>query len=245
MEQAQELESRSRVCGTIMGVMRGKGAALPFARVSQESVADEEIEDLRQSSLAISGTRIAADVRDTRIAAFLLAGDPHGAIALAARDYGAAIGRLCFLLLGSQSEADEAAQETLIAAYHSARAYRADGTPRAWFYGIARRICAQRVAARLRQSRRLTMLFEDAMHGPDASVLHDNAERDARVRAALDSLAPSDRELLALRYDADQSFRDIADTLGIDEAAARKRVGRALMRMREQLSTDSMRPRSS
>lgn len=239
MVRAQELESRWAVCGTIMGVMRGKGAVVPFARFSsfsRESGGDGAIEDLRQSSLAISGTRVVADVRDTRIAAYLMASDPHGAVALAARDYGAAIGRLCFLLLGSQSEADEAAQETLIAAYHSARSYRADGTARAWFYGIARRICAQRVATRLRQSRRLTMLLEDELHGPDASVLHDNAERDARVRAALDSLSPSDRELLVLRYDAEQSFRDIADTLGIDEAAARKRVGRALMRMREHLT---------
>lgn len=227
MAKRIELESRWCVFGTIMGVMRGRGA---------RAEEDAEIEDLRASSLAISGMRVAADPRDTQIAARLLARDPHGAIALAARDYGAAIGRLCFLLLGSQSEADEAAQETLIAAYHSAHAYRAEGTARAWFYGIARRTCAQRVAARLRQSRRLAMLLDDQLHGPDASVLHDDAERDAAVRGALESLTPSDRELLVLRYDADQSFRDIAATLGIDEAAARKRVGRALMRLREQLT---------
>ncbi len=213
-----------------MGLMRGKGA-----RVED----DVEVEDLRASSLAISGTRVAADARDTRIAARLLARDAHGAIALAAHEYGPAIGRLCFLLLGSQSEADEAAQETLIAAYHSAHAYRAEGTARAWFFGIARRICGQRVSARLRQSRRLAMLLDDHLHGPDASVLHDHAERDAAVRVALESLPPSDRELLVLRYDADQSFRDIATTLGIDEAAARKRVGRALMRLRQQLTRAS------
>lgn len=225
-----ELESRWSVFPFIMGLMRGKGAR------------DREIsgaEDLRQSSLAISGTRVVSDTRDTDIASLLLSRDAHGAIAIAAREYGAAIGRLCFLLLGSQSEADEAAQETLIAAYHGAPAYRADGTPRAWFFGIARRICAQRLSSRLRQSRRLTMLLHEELQGPDASVLLDTAQRDASVRAALEALAPSDRELLALRYDAEQSFRDIADTLGIDEAAARKRVGRALMRLREHL------PRSS
>jgi RNA polymerase sigma-70 factor, ECF subfamily len=208
--------------------MRGKGVARDDARSDDEEV----FEDLRASSLAISGVRIAADANDTRVAMFFLQGDAHEAIALAARVYGAAIGRLCFLLLGSQSEADEAAQETLIAAYHNARSYRAEGTPRAWLYGIARRICAQRIATRLRQSRRLTMLLHEELHGPDASMLHDNAERDAAVRVALDALSPADREVLVLRYDADQSFRDIAETLSIDEAAARKRVGRALMRLR-------------
>lgn len=205
-----------------MGSMGGHG----FGGALRARAHSEYVDDLRSS-----GVRTIADPIETSVAEMLAVGDAHGAIALAAGSYGASIGRLCFLLLGAQSEADEAAQETLIAAYHSARAYRADGTPRAWLYGIARRICAQRVATRLRQSRRLTMLLEE-QHGPDASMLHESAERDAAVRVALAELTPSDRELLVLRYDADQSFREIAETLGIDEAAARKRVGRALMRLR-------------
>jgi len=211
-----------------MGKMRGMGVA--FGRDLEE-----EQEDLRSSSLAISGVRAIANPHDTDVAAALLAGDAHGAIAIAAREWGAAIGRLCFLLLGSQSEADEAAQETMLAAYHAASSYRAEGTPRAWFLGIARRICHQRSAARLRQSRRLTLLIDADLHGPDASILHDTAERDAEVRVALDGLAPSDRELLVLRYDAEESFREIAMVLGIDEAAARKRVGRALVRLRARM----------
>lgn len=206
--------------------MRAKGAA--FGHLEDE-------DDLRSSSLRTSGVRPIADPFDTEVAALLLDGDAHGAIAIAAREWGSAIGRLCFLLLGSQSEADEAAQETMLAAYHAASSYRAEGTPRAWFFGIARRICQQRSAARLRQSRRLTMMIDADLHGPDASILHDTAERDAEVRAALDALPPSDRELLVLRYDAEQSFRDIAVALGIDEAAARKRVGRALVRLRARM----------
>lgn len=212
--------------------MRGKGATLDewFG-----GSGEEQQEDLRASSLSISGVRPIANPFDTEVATLLLSGDAHGAIAIAAREWGAAIGRLCFLLLGSQSEADEAAQETMLAAYHAASSYRAEGTPRAWFLGIARRICQQRSAARLRQSRRLTMLIDRDLHGPDASMLHDTAERDAEVREALEGLAPSDRELLVLRYDAEQSFREIAVSLGIDEAAARKRVGRALVRLRSRM----------
>jgi len=220
-----------------MRIMWGMGA-LDLDRGFEGRRGDEEErtqQDLRASSRSISGVRAVANPFDTEVAALLLAGDAHGAIAVAAREWGAAIGRLCFLLLGSQSEADEAAQETMLAAYHSALSYRAEGTPRAWFLGIARRICHQRSAARLRQSRRLTMLIERDLHGPDASMLHDTAERDAEVRAALEGLAPSDRELLVLRYDTEQSFREIASTLGIDEAAARKRVGRALVRLRARM----------
>ena len=51
-------------------------------------------------------------------------------------------------------------------------------------------------------------------------------------------LSDADREVLALRYDGDASLRDVADTLGIDEAATRKRVSRALLRLRHAVQED-------
>lgn len=192
--------------------------------------------DLRSSALEASGERAVLDRDEVTIAALLLAGDAHGAIAASARVHGASIGRLCFLLLGSQSEADEAAQETMLAAYHAAPAYRAQGTARAWLFGIARRVCSQRLLVRNRQARRRLLLGDDAPLA-DASQLHEVKEREATVRTALDALSPPDRELLALRFEGEQSFRDIAESLGIDEATARKRVGRALGRLRDQVDS--------
>lgn len=195
---------------------------------------DETVEDLR-ASLVRSGERLTVNAEDLAITAKLVGGDAHGAISLAARTFGPAVGRLCFLLLGAQGEADEAAQETFLAAYHGAPTYRAEGSVRSWLFGIARRICAQRLATRARQARRLALLVVPGEGPTDASDLHDSAEREAEVRAALADLPGTDRELLALRYDAEHSFREIADALGIDEAAARKRVGRALVRLRERV----------
>ncbi|MEO7096805.1 MAG: sigma-70 family RNA polymerase sigma factor [Polyangiales bacterium] len=196
-------------------------------------------DDLRGSSLAESGQRTVLDHDELTIAKKLLDGDRHGAIAACARIHGAAIGRLCFLLLGAQSEADEGAQETMLAAYHAAPSYRAEGTARAWLFGIARRVCGQRLLVRDRQARRRLLIGASQLSdgpGVDASQLHDVKESEASVRAGLAALAPSDRELLALRFEGEQSFRDIADALGIDEATARKRVGRALGRLRDALA---------
>jgi RNA polymerase sigma-70 factor (ECF subfamily) len=41
---------------------------------------------------------------------------------------------------------------------------------------------------------------------------------------------------VTLRYEAGLSFREVAVACGVDEAAARKRVSRALSRLRERLS---------
>ena len=211
------------------------------ARVIARSFEERELpeSDLRSSSLVESGQRPVLDHDELTIAEMLLAGNRHGAIAACARVHGPAIGRLCFLLLGAQSEADEAAQETMLAAYHAATSYRAEGTARAWLFGIARRVCAQRVLVRQRQARRRVLLGHDGAlsRDVDASHLHDQKESEASVRTALDSLSPSDRELLALRFEGEQSFRDIGDALGIDEATARKRVGRALGRLRDKVTT--------
>ena len=52
------------------------------------------------------------------------------------------------------------------------------------------------------------------------------------LRDALDKLKPSEREALVLRFVADLSHREIAAACNLDEAAARKRISRALARLR-------------
>jgi RNA polymerase sigma-70 factor (ECF subfamily) len=60
-----------------------------------------------------------------------------------------------------------------------------------------------------------------------------------RVRAALDRLPEADREVLVLRYLEQLPAREVAGVLGTSEAAAKKRVLRALQRLRDLLQGDS------
>ncbi len=175
-----------------------------------------------------------AEGDEAEIAARLRSGDHRGAIAACARVIGPSLTRLCFTLLAAQSEADEAVQETLLAAYDNAATFRGEGTVRAWLYGIARRICARRLEVRTRQARRRTLMVEESeAQKPDA--LYEAARRGAEVRAALMELRPTEREAVLLRYEGELSCREVGQACGIDEAAARKRIGRALARLRERL----------
>jgi RNA polymerase sigma-70 factor (ECF subfamily) len=63
-------------------------------------------------------------------------------------------------------------------------------------------------------------------------------ERAQRARDALAKLKPSEREAVVLRYQAELSFREVAAACGVDEAAARKRVSRALSRLRADLGEE-------
>jgi RNA polymerase sigma-70 factor (ECF subfamily) len=169
-------------------------------------------------------------------------GRHRDAVALCVRQHGAAVGRLCMALLGSQPDAEEVLQETMLAAYAQMGSWRGEGTVRAWLFGIARRQCARRYELGVREQRRLRVVPHAGVESPAISPeLSVEAMRQARaVRAALAALKPSEREALILHYQGELSFREIAELCGIDEAAARKRASRGLARLRKTLTPDAV-----
>jgi len=163
-------------------------------------------------------------------------GNHRDAIAACARTHHAILGRLCMALLGAQADADEAVQETLLRAHRGMATYRAEGSVKAWLCGIARHVCAHMLETR-RKGRELLELVPTEGEARDAF----ETRRKARVlRDALDKLKPSEREALVLRYVADLSHREIAMACGLDEAAARKRISRALERMRSVMPSEEL-----
>lgn len=155
------------------------------------------------------------------------------ATSLAVEAHGHALGRFCMAMLASQAEADEVVQETFLAAYGSFSTYRGESSVRSFLFGIARHLCATKLAKRTRRERRLALVHDATT--PDESVpeLLERRARAMRMRAALDELKPTDREALLLRYEAGLPYAEIGALLGLDEAPARKRISRALVRLRE------------
>lgn len=72
--------------------------------------------------------------------------------------------------------------------------------------------------------------------GPTPSQAAVQDELAARVREALPQLAESDREVLVMRHLEGLANREIAEALGLEPAAASKRHGRALLRLRAMLT---------
>jgi len=65
-------------------------------------------------------------------------------------------------------------------------------------------------------------------------------ERAERVSRAVSHLNESDREILLLRHAEDLPFEEIACLLDITAAAARKRFGRALIRLQTHLAAEGL-----
>lgn len=170
------------------------------------------------------------------ITAEIQAGRYREALTTCANVHGAILGRLCMALLGSQADADEATQETLLRAHRGMATYRAEGSVKAWLCGIARHVCAHMLETRRKQRE----LLEVVPTEPEARDVFAARQRARVVREALGKLKPTEREALVLRYVADLSHREIAIACNLDEAAARKRISRALVRLRSVMPTQDL-----
>lgn len=167
------------------------------------------------------------------IAAMVQDGRHRDAIAACARAHGAIVGRLCMALLGSQADADEATQETLLRAHRAMPTYRGEGSIKAWLCGIARHVCAHMLETRRRGREVLELVPTGDETSEDARVVFALKRRARALRDGLAKLKPSEREALVLRFVADLSHREIATACNLDEATARKRISRALARLRQ------------
>ena len=178
-------------------------------------------------------TELASDSAADPIGALIASGQHREALTACVRTYQVVLGRLCMALLGSRADADEAVQETLLRAHRAMPTYRGEGSVKAWLCGIARHVSAHVLETR----RRGRELLEVVPVGDEARDAFATRRRARVVRDGLERLKPSERDVLVLRYVADLSHREIAMACGVDEAAARKRISRALARLRSVMPT--------
>ncbi|MFZ5471675.1 MAG: RNA polymerase sigma factor [Myxococcota bacterium] len=90
----------------------------------------------------------------------------------------------------------------------------------------------------LRQTRRwaeapLEALVHEASPTPVPSETVERAQQERLTRATVLELPPRQREVFTLRIDGDLSFAEVAQTLGIEESAAKASFHCAVRRLRE------------
>jgi RNA polymerase sigma-70 factor (ECF subfamily) len=137
--------------------------------------------------------------------------------------------------IGDGPDADDVTSET----FERALRYRSSfdprrGDPAAWLIGIARRCIADAV---LGGDTPTDELPDRAGEGHE-----DDALLRLELRGAVSRLDERDRELLALRYGADLTARQIAELLDLKTNAVEVALHRALDRLRRQLDPGEPEP---
>jgi RNA polymerase sigma-70 factor (ECF subfamily) len=135
--------------------------------------------------------------------------------------------------VGPGAEAEDVTSEVFERALRYRSGYDPKrGEPIAWLLGIARRCIADSV-------RPATGDLETAPEAQVAGDLEVDAVRRLTLASALEGLDERERELVALRFGADLTARQIGDVLGMKTNAVEVALHRTLARLRTMLETSS------
>jgi RNA polymerase sigma-70 factor, ECF subfamily len=135
-------------------------------------------------------------------------------------------------LLHDAAAAEDVTAATFERAIRRRRSYDVRrGSPRAWLFGIARHAALDELRRRKRRATLTGDLPDLDAPGPDDEA--DAALRRAAVRTALASLAPRDREVIALKFHAGLDNAELAAVLGVSVSNAGTLLHRAMTRLRE------------
>ena len=131
--------------------------------------------------------------------------------------------------IGDGADAEDVTSDTFERALRYRKSYDPSrGEPIAWLLGIARRSLDEFFKHRLE-------VVADPPEPVAPGNLEEDTERRLRVAAAVGVLGERDQELVALRYGADLTARQIGELLELQPNAVEVALHRALGRLREAL----------
>jgi RNA polymerase sigma-70 factor (ECF subfamily) len=184
----------------------------------------------------------APSVSDVELMRQVQAGRPERFSELVRR-YQSALLRVAMSRLGRHDWAEEAVQETFVAAFKSAHTYREEFGFRTWLWTILLNKCKAFFTRRVRRPEPVAwseavksgeISGEPALPAapsPLAQILAD--ERSQQVDRLLAKLDGLQADALRLRFFAGMTFPEIAETVGCSVGTAKNRVKAGLVRMAE------------
>ncbi len=151
------------------------------------------------------------------------AGDLDAFAALVGR-HQAAVYRVALRVLGSESDAEDAAQDAFVQAWRGLGRFRGESSVSTWLYRIVTNRCLNLLAAR----RPTEALDREAPAGAgDPAQIAEQHERFAAVARAVAGLPGEQRAALVLREFEGLSYDEITEVLGVSLPAVKSRIHRA------------------
>jgi RNA polymerase sigma-70 factor (ECF subfamily) len=154
------------------------------------------------------------------------------------REHYAYIQRLALSILDDPDEAEDAAQETFIAAHRAWSSFRGEAQARTWLTTIAVNACRGRLRKRkVRQALHATLtslhLLSARPPSPEQAALQ--SETDRQLWQAVDSLDEKHRLPLILRYVHELSVPQIAAVLNLSQGTVHSRLHYARLKLQHAL----------
>jgi RNA polymerase sigma-70 factor, ECF subfamily len=139
-------------------------------------------------------------------------------------------------MLGNAAEAEEIAQEVFLRVHRSIAEFRGEARLSTWLYGIASRLCLNRLASGDRRLRRDDVdALDRAPAGGDAAAQMERSEMESALREAIAGLPEERRIVVVLRDLEGLSYEEISRALGLELGTVRSRLHRARLDLKAKL----------
>jgi RNA polymerase sigma-70 factor (ECF subfamily) len=174
---------------------------------------------------------------DAALIARWKAGDQTAATALVER-HATALARFA-ASSGERERVDELVQDTFVRAFNSIDTFRADSALRTWLFTILKRLILDRRRAERRQGNVVELEEGHVVESYDALDALVADETAQRVRKAVDTLSPLQRDVFLLRVTDGMAYSEIATVVGSTEGACRVHYHNAMHTIKELLHDDA------
>lgn len=148
--------------------------------------------------------------------------------------YGARMVALALRITGDPFSAEEAVQESLVAAWQGARRYRGESRLIVWLLGIVHHKALNQVRGRMRSAQ--TALEEGPQEPPDSAPTPDEqaalSDRRSQVQAGLQTLSPEHRLTLELVFYQGLTLNEAAEVCGCPVGTVKSRLNSAKASLR-------------
>ncbi len=148
------------------------------------------------------------------------------------RIHQAAVFRLAYLLLGDPDEAEDAAQETFLRAYHALRRFDPSRPLRPWLMQIVSNLVRNHHRSLGRQFKVLLRLAAEPA-ASEASLAPDDTHA---LWHAIRKMSFEHQQVIYLRFFLDMSEQEISAAVGIAPGTVKSRLHRALAALRQVIS---------
>jgi RNA polymerase sigma factor (sigma-70 family) len=143
--------------------------------------------------------------------------------------------RLAFAMLQDRTEAEDAMQESALRAWRRLQNLRDQSHFQPWFMGIVANQCRE-----VRRGRWWRLIrFPEA---PGTEAIDETMWLEGEdLRRAVGRLPHDQRIAIVLHFHLDMPLSDVATALGISSSGVKKRINRALKRLRPAMSVSEVR----
>ncbi|MCH9696290.1 MAG: sigma-70 family RNA polymerase sigma factor [Gammaproteobacteria bacterium] len=134
---------------------------------------------------------------------------------------------VCLRLVGNRQDAEDITQDVMLKVFGKLGTFEGRSSFKTWLVRVTRNACKDWLKKKAISKHYAEALANEPQEQPTVEY------EENRLLGLLKELSPTDREILTLRFVADLSLHEIADTTDLSLSATKMRLYRAIERLQK------------